>query len=875
VHSVAEAKQALAKKAKALVLKGAEGVGLCGDESSFLLFQRLLEPCRKAGVDVYIQGGVGVHSAAAYLTLGAAGVILDSQVALMPECGLSADLKALIGRLNGSEIRICEGYHYLLCPGAPDPGESASFNELLPRLGTTGEHDCLPVGQDVILATDFADSYRKLKHLVKAIARAASSCVRLAQTREVLVRGDRMSAYLGTDYPLAQGPMARISDVPEFLRDVADGGALPFLAMSMMVGKTAANALSSTAEAMDGKPWGVGILGFAYPKMLEEQTRLICEAKPPVVLIAGGRPSLAKPFEQEGIKVFLHTPAAGLLDMFLKEGSRSFIFEGRESGGHVGPLFSTVLWEKQMCRLLVQEDTSSLNVFFAGGIHDEFSAAFARIMAAPLAARDVRVGIIVGTAYLYTEEIVKRNAITKEYQRLLIKGTDTVLLKSGKGQETRAIPSPFTEFFSGERQRMLDEGEDSTQVLMKLEDLNIGRLRIASKGIQREGDKLVSLPLKEQKEKGLYMTGSVTPQISEATSILALHERLMEKSRAFMDTLEPPADLLGARDPERVPDTSAVAVIGMAGIFPDASDIEEYWCNILFGKNSVIEVPRDRWSAEVFYDAEGKDTDHVVSKWGGFLSTVDFDALEFGITPQSLSAIEPIQLLSLLVTKRALEDAGYSDLSTVDLDDTSIIFGAQGAGELTAAYTSRTGIRQLFGTLPEELSTLLPRLTEDSFPGVLSNVITGRISNRLNTGGRNFTVDAACASSLAALDVALAELVSNRAEMVVLGGADAHNTIMDFLMFSSTFALSKRGYCASFDSEADGITLGEGVGVLVLKRLEDAERDGDRIHAVIRGMGASSDGRQRGVTAPSKRGHVRALEQAFASTGIQPCVVGL
>jgi acyl transferase domain-containing protein/NAD(P)H-dependent flavin oxidoreductase YrpB (nitropropane dioxygenase family)/NAD(P)-dependent dehydrogenase (short-subunit alcohol dehydrogenase family)/acyl carrier protein len=877
VHSVDEAQEALATEPEALIVKGAEGAGVCGAESSFLLFQHLIGPCEQAGVDLYIQGGVGVRSAAAYASLGVKGVVLDSQVALFPECGAPAEIKAAITRLSGSELRSCENYHYLLRFGASDPGACATLADLIPRLGITDGHDCIALGQDAILAADYLENYRRLKYLVQAIRQATYSQVRLAQTREVLSANDGMSDFLGTHYPLAQGPMARISDVPEFLRDVADAGALPFLAMSMMVGETAEKALKDTAAVMEDKPWGVGILGFAYPKMIEEQTRLILEAKPPVVLIAGGRPSLAKAFEQEGIKTFLHVPAAGLLDMFLKEGSRSFIFEGRESGGHVGPLFSTVLWEKQINRLLAHDDPSSLNVFFAGGVHDELSSAFVRILTAPLVARDVKVGLIMGTAYLFTEEIVARKAITKDYQKLLIEGDSTLLLKSGHGQETRSVPSAFTDFFQTERQRLTDEGLESAQLLMKLEELNLGRLRIASKGIERQGDELVALSAKKQREQGLFMTGAITPLMHEVTTIAGLHQRIIEGGRELLDALPLVEESARASipSPVPVPDATSVAVIGMAGIFPDAANIDEYWRNILFGKNSITEVPPERWSAELFYDPEGKDTDHVVSKWGGFIDAVDFDAFEFGITPQSLAAIEPVQLLSLLVTKRAFEDAGYDDLSVVDLDNTSVIFGAQGAGELTAAYGSRSGLRQLFGDLTEDMDDMLPRLTEDSFPGVLSNVIAGRISNRLNTGGRNFTVDAACASSLAALDIALSELTSNRAGMVVLGGADLHNSINDFLMFSSTYALSKKGQCATFDAEADGITLGEGIGVLILKRLEDAQRDGNTIHAVIKSIGASSDGKSLGLTAPSKRGQMRAMREAYASANVQPSDVGL
>jgi acyl transferase domain-containing protein/NAD(P)H-dependent flavin oxidoreductase YrpB (nitropropane dioxygenase family)/acyl carrier protein len=876
VHSVSEALEALAGKAKAVVLKGCEGAGACGEESTFLLFQQLLAPCREAGVDLYLQGGVGVHTAAAYLALGAQGVIFDSQLAGMLECSAPAELKAAFGRLSGSEIRVVEGYRYYLRPGMPELGEDATLQDLLARPREGAQPEWLPLGQDVILAVDFASQYRKLAHLVRAVRQRATSQLRLAHATDLLASDAGMAGLLGTTYPLAQGPMARISDVPEFSRAVADGGALPFLAMSMMRGETAEQALAKTAEAMGDKAWGVGILGFAYPKMLEEQTRLILAAKPPVVLIAGGRPAQAKAFEQEGIKAFLHVPAAGLLDMHLKEGVRSFIFEGRESGGHVGPLYSTVLWEKQMGRLLAFEDIPALSVFFAGGIHDALSAAFIRIMAAPFAARDGKVGLLVGTAYLYTDEIVSTGAITAEYRRLLIEGKKTVLLKSGSGQESRAVPSAFTELFSGEYARMRAEGMDSSQILMKLEELNLGRLRIAAKGLERSGDEIVELTQEQQLERGLYMTGAVTPLIDETTTIETLHERLITQSK---DLLASVASADGAANAApAAADASAapadIAIVGMAGIFPDAANIDEYWRNIVFNRNSITEVPEERWQPALFYDPDTKDTDHVVSKWGGFIGASDFDALEFGITPQSLAAIEPIQLLSLLVTKRAFEDAGYSDLSTVDLDDTSVIFGAQGAGELSGGYGSRAGLRKLFGDLPEGIDHLLPTLTEDSFPGILSNVIAGRISNRLNTGGRNYTVDAACASSLAALDIAVGELTSNRANMVVLGGADTHNGIIDFLMFSSTYALSKKGRCATFDADSDGITLGEGVGVVILKRLEDAKRDGNKIYAVIKGVGGSSDGKQLGLTAPSRHGQNRALKRAYESAGVSPSDVG-
>ena len=869
VRSIAEAEAALSQKATALILKGGEGAGQSGEESSFLLCQRFIEPCRAIGAALYVQGGVGVHTAAAYLALGATGVIMDSQVALFPECGVSKELKTALGRLNGSEIRACEGYRFYLLPGTADPGEDAKLSDILPRIGTDAEASCLPLGQDIVLAADYADQYKRLKYLVRAVERSARSHLKLARSRDSLGAGSDMANYIGTTFPIAQGPMARVSDVPEFLRDVADHGGLPFLAMSLMTGAAAEDALMKTAAALEGKSWGAGILGFAYPKIVEEQTQLIMKAKPSAVIIAGGRPVQAKPFEQAGIQVFLHVPATGLLEMFLKEGARSFIFEGRESGGHVGPLFSAILWEKQINCLLRQGSAAAAKVFFAGGIHDALSAAFVRLMAASLAARGAKVGVLMGTAYLYSEEIVERKAITEDYRRLLIEHNETVLVKSGRGQETRSVPSAYVSFFVGEKQRMQKEGMESGEILLKLEGLNLGRARIAAKGLDREGDELVPVSRTEQLKNGLYMTGAVTALLHDKTTIAAIHHGVTEGSAAILEQIPVPEHPVANQKP------ADIAVVGMAGVFPGAADVDEYWRNILFGRDNITEVPPERWSTDLFYRKDAKDTDHVVSKWGGFIDAVDFDALEFGITPQSLASIEPVQLLSLLVTKRALEDAGYTDLSRVDLEETSVIFGAQGAGELASSYGSRAGLKQFLGELPDEMKDVLPRLTEDSFPGVLSNVISGRISNRLNTGGRNYTVDAACASSLAALDVAVAELSGGKSDMVVLGGADLHNSVYDFLMFSSTYALSKKGYCSTFDSEADGIALGEGIGVLILKRLEDAERDGNKVYAVIKGVGGSSDGKNLGLTAPSRHGQVKALERAYESAGVSPSEVGL
>ncbi|TWP24753.1 SDR family NAD(P)-dependent oxidoreductase [Apibacter muscae] len=869
VFSFEEAELAIKNGVKSIIIKGNEGSGKVSYESSFILFQNILKKYPNPDFNIYVQGGFGVHTSAAALALGAHGVIFDSQVALFPESNTPENLKNILSKLSGSETIVVENYRFLSRKNSPKLPESPTFKDVEPFIGGLDiESNLIPLGQDIALAVDYLEKYKKLDNFVFAVKEATYGHLLQAQKLNSIEKNSPLAKELKIKYPIAQGPMARVSDIPEFAEKVANEGAIPFIAMSLMIGNAAKNAVKNTYDLLKDKPWGVGILGFAPSQIREEQMKYILENKPPVVIIAGGRPSLAKPYEKEGIKAFLHVPSVSLLDLFLKEGAKNFIFEGRESGGHVGPLASLVLWEKQIFRLLKEEQPSLINVFFAGGIHDSFSSAFVSIMSASLAAKGVKIGILMGSSYLFTKEAVDTGAISKVYQQESINLDKTILLEAAAGQETRALPTPFTEEFLNEKKRLIAQGLDSKEVWLKLEEMNLGRQRISAKGIERKGDKLVELNHKEQLQKGVFMIGAIASLRNKALSIKDLHKEVAVDNNTLISNLSE------ISKPANKQKNTKLAIVGMAGIFPKAKDLDEYWKNILLGEDCITEVPNDRWNKDLFYNPNTRDTDYISSKWGGFIPTIDFDPLEFGIPPQSLASIEPVQLLSLLVAKRAFEDAGY-DMKNFDGENTSVIIGAEGATELASSYGFRGYAKQVFGELPEELKQALPKLNEDSFPGVLSNVVAGRITNRLNLGGCNYTVDAACASSLAAMDIACQELQSNRSDIVLVGGADLHNGLNDFLMFSATHALSRKGKCASFDADSDGIALGEGIAMLVLKRLEDAEQDGDRIYAVIRGTGGSSDGKSLGMTAPNKKGQMKALQRAYKNSGVLPSEVGL
>lgn len=867
VTSVDEARQAAGEGASGLIAKGNEAGGRVGEQSTFVLLQALTPQIE---LPIWAQGGIGLHTAAACVAGGAAGVVLDGQLALVRESTLPAEIKDAVSAMDGSETRLVAEHRIYSRPDLPAATlETDDLSEVAGMLGAESLHkQLLPAGQDAAFAANFAHRFGTAGGVVTAVESAIHSHLQMAMETQPLGPHSPLAESLNIEYPIAQGPMTRVSDRAEFANAVATSGGLPFLALSMMSGPQVRELLQDTQALLEDRTWGVGILGFVPRELREEQLAVIQEFKPPVALIAGGRPSQARPLEVGGTQVFLHVPSPGLLDLFLKDGARRFVFEGRECGGHVGPRTSFVLWDTLIERLLKVDDLDNVQVFFAGGIHDAASAAMVAAMAAPLAQRGAKIGVLMGTSYLFTEEAVQTGAIQPGFQAAAQSCERTVLVETAPGHATRCAESDYVRAFELKKHELRASGVADKDAWLQLEGFNLGRLRMASKGLRREGDKLLKLDDNEQRAEGMFMLGQVAALRKETCTIRELHHSV---SAGCVDVLAKlPAQVTNNLDRKPVD----IAIVGMAALFPGASDLERFWANIVNGTNSITEVSPDRWDADIYYDADSQDGSKTPSKWGGFLSDVKFDPLKWGIPPKSLAAIEPVQLLSLAVAASALEDAGYGERE-FNRERTAVIFGAEAGTELAGGYGFRAIYPQMCGTMSEQLDTHLPKLTEDSFPGVLANVIAGRIANRLDLGGANYTVDAACASSLAAVDLGVKELVTGGSDMVLCGGADLHNSINDYLLFASVHALSRKGQCRSFDADADGITLGEGVGAVLLKRLSDAERDGDRIYSVIRGIGASSDGKSLGLTAPRMEGQVRALERAYAQAGVSPQQVGL
>ncbi|MGI2047632.1 beta-ketoacyl synthase N-terminal-like domain-containing protein [Shewanella oncorhynchi] len=329
-----------------------------------------------------------------------------------------------------------------------------------------------------------------------------------------------------------------------------------------------------------------------------------------------------------------------------------------------------------------------------------------------------------------------------------------------------------------------------------------------------------------------------------------------------------------------------VAIVGMASIFANSRYLNKFWDLISEKIDAITDIPDTHWRAEDYYDADKSKADKSYCKRGGFLPEVDFNPMEFGLPPNILELTDTSQLLSLIVAKEVLADANLP--TDYDRDRIGITLGVGGGQKISQSLNSRLQypvLKKVFkssGLSDEDSEMLIKKFQdqyihweENSFPGSLGNVIAGRIANRFDFGGMNCVVDAACAGSLAAMRMALTELTEGRSDMMLTGGVCTDNSPSMYMSFSKTPAFTTNETIQPFDIDSKGMMIGEGIGMVALKRLEDAERDGDRIYAVIKGVGASSDGKFKSIYAPRPEGQAKALERAYDDAGFAPHSIGL
>ncbi len=338
----------------------------------------------------------------------------------------------------------------------------------------------------------------------------------------------------------------------------------------------------------------------------------------------------------------------------------------------------------------------------------------------------------------------------------------------------------------------------------------------------------------------------------------------------------------------------AVAIVGLGAVMPDAHDARAFWANIRNRRYSITEVPPERWRPEFYYDPDPAAPAKTYSKIGAWVRGFQFDWKQHRIPPKVAAEMDEGQQWAVTIAAQALADYGYPG-RPLDTERTGVILGTAIGGDkhyVTALRIMSPELVQLlednesFSGLPEATRTRLlrewrdavskafPEITEDTMPGELPNIIAGRVANVLNLRGPNFITDAACASSFAAIASAVEMLAERRCDAVVAGGVDRNMGPTSFVKFAKIGALSATG-TRPFGDGADGFVMGEGAAAFLLKRLADAEADGDRIYAVIRGVGGSSDGKGKGITAPNPVGQILATRRAWENAGLDPATATL
>ncbi len=299
-----------------------------------------------------------------------------------------------------------------------------------------------------------------------------------------------------------------------------------------------------------------------------------------------------------------------------------------------------------------------------------------------------------------------------------------------------------------------------------------------------------------------------------------------------------------------------IAVIGIGCRFPGGvKDPISFWKLLQNGKDAITEVPAERWDIEKLYTSEPKVSGKMNTRWGGFLEQIDgFDASFFQISPREANSMDPQQRLVLEVAWEALENAAIEPTQLAD-SPTGVFLGIGSADYHRLVYQDLTSLDAYSAT-------------GTSFP-----IVPNRLSYFLNLRGPSIAVDTACSASLVAVHLACQSLLRFESQLCLVGGVNLMLTPEPTIIFSQARMMAADGRCKTFDASADGYVRGEGCGIVVLKRLSDAFRDGDNIQAIIRGSAVNQDGLSNGITAPNGPSQQAVIRQALENASVRPAQI--
>jgi acyl transferase domain-containing protein/NAD(P)H-dependent flavin oxidoreductase YrpB (nitropropane dioxygenase family)/acyl carrier protein/NAD(P)-dependent dehydrogenase (short-subunit alcohol dehydrogenase family) len=859
---------------------------------------------------------VGLYTGAGLIAAGASGFVLDSQLYLTDEAPLAPSFKKLLAEVNETDTAVVgdtlgRRYRFFArlgtkivktlkekesaLTGQPDADQQMAEDverEIVSSASTEANplQSLFYLGQDASFARSFManaeNGSTRLRDVIHGFFKTLGQNLTAVDRHDPMMENSPLAQEHGTRYPVIQGPMANISDNPDFAGAVYENGGLPFFAMG--------NLPEHLAEAMIAKGkekaprFGAGLIGIeTFNRTIHRHFDIVKRYQTPFALFAGGVPSQVNELEAAGIKTYLHTPNMMMLKNAIDGGCTRFIFEGTEAGGHVGSLSSLVLWESAMAVLTGQDDAAlkKQSVIFAGGISTAHASSFISGLASVLAARGAKIGVQVGTAYLFTREIVELKSIGKLYQDTLAAARHTLVTGNTVGLPSRTVPTPFARKLVEKEHRLIKEGLPLSERKNIFEVENLGSLLISAKGFlpdihgQLQGE-ATRFSETEQLEKGNFLSGDSLAFLRPDLTIEGVHHRFFHEKNTLYQNLGG-AEVFSSKTGQMNDD---IAVIGTGCVLPGAFDPETLWSNIISGVYAIGDMPENRMDSRLYYDTDRQAEDKTYTKIAGLVTGFTFDHGRFGMSAEEGAALSRTQQMLLHAAAQAVADAGYTEPSGFShplAGNTAVIvascLGNERSNDLQLKYYYPEIISHL-ENLPEfralddrEKKTLTDAVKQgvslghpgsDRFDGVTLHMEAAVIARHLGTTGAAYVVDAACATSFTALSCAVNELLSGRHDTAIVAGINTNLSPEAFIGFGKMGALSAQGSWP-FDTRADGFVLGEGTAVFVLKRLKDAIRDGSVIHGVIKGIGGSSDGKGKAIAAPNPAGQRLALTRCY------------
>ncbi|MGA1848785.1 MAG: beta-ketoacyl synthase N-terminal-like domain-containing protein, partial [Thermoplasmatota archaeon] len=572
-----------------------------------------------------------------------------------------------------------------------------------------------------------------------------------------------------------------------------------------------------------------------------------------------------------GLKVFQEVCTSEEAAVSVENGVDAVIARGSEGGGRVSALTSDELLKE------IREEAPTASVILRGGVGPEdIRSCSSRKLS----------GLVLDSQLFTMEEAGLPEPIQKMVSSM--GKDDSFIVGSTVDKQFRLLTNPgLRKELEAVEPAMQKQGEDGKTIYKALKT-QIEQLVMDS--LTSKGDVLYPVGKDGIHAKAFEQYGGLDEALSD------LHGPVQAGPKEEIKADSPAQEKQPLQIAQDIPADyydRSIAIVGVGSVFPKGIGNENYWKMIIDGVDACIEIPAERWDWRLYYDEDRKVPDKSYTKIGAFVTDLHMDFKEFKLPPKMFEQIDRFQRYAMKATKEALEDAGLMDETKVERTRIGAIVSNSGGGEQRDWASVRVAVDQVFHwmeeidiwkEMPEDarekikkglgkvINSNLLTITEDSMPGSLPNIASGRLANLFNFMGPNFITDAACASAIAAIYSARNTLLLGQLDVAVSGGTDSMMSTQTFIEFCKIGALTPDG-SRPFSEGANGFLMGEGSGIVVLKRVEDAVRGGDKIYAIIRGMGGSSDGKGKGITAPNPSGQTLAVKAALADADIDPSTI--